>query len=107
MKQFINKVEIQGVIGSVRENQIGEQFVYNISVCTNYSHVSKDGFGVIENTWHNITFWSDCKKSVEKGKWIHVKGYLKIQKWIASDGSDRTSVIIQANANDVELLEDK
>lgn len=107
MNKFINNVEIQGIIGSVRETQIGEQYVYNISVCTEYRYTSKDGMGVVENTWHSVTFWSSTKRDVQKGKWIHVKGHLKMQMWSASDGSNRTSIIIQANNNDVELLNNK
>ena len=104
MNKFINDVEIQGVIGSIRENQIDEQYVYNLSVCTDYRYMSKDGMGVIESTWHSITFWSSKKWNLEKGKWIHVKGHLKMKQWTGADGTNRTSIIVQANENDVELL---
>lgn len=96
MNKFINNVEIQGVVGNVRENQIGDKYVYDVSVCTEASYTSKDTW-VIDTTWHSVKIWKDSKlEDLVKGKWVNVKGHLKLQKYVDASGNDRTYQYIYA-----------
>lgn len=101
MNKFINNVELQGIVGFCKETKVNDQYVYNISLCTETSHSGKDGY-VINTTWHQVRYWSNESLGELKGKWIHVKGYLNVQRYVASDGSDKSFHFI--NAKDLEIL---
>ena len=55
--EFLNRIEIRGIIGSVSVKQIGNAKSANISVVTEYFHTAKDGCAVIETTWHRVDAW--------------------------------------------------
>ena len=60
-----------------------------------------DGASVIETTWHNVTAWegktlSDLDK-ITVGTPVFVRGRLRSQKYLASDGTERTSMDVIAN----------
>jgi single-stranded DNA-binding protein len=96
----INKVEIQGYIGNVRENKINDSYVYDFSVATNRA------FGeFIEVMWHAVKMWSDKQRpDLEKGKPVHVTGYLRQDKYVGSDGINRTIYYIQAKPENVKIV---
>jgi single-stranded DNA-binding protein len=55
-----------------------------------------------DNTWHNVTAWEGNKgipslEIIAKGFPLYVTGRLRIQKYIAGDGTDKTSYDIIAN----------
>ena len=101
MNKFINNVELQGVVGVCKETKVNDQYVYNISLCTEAGYSGKDGY-VISTTWHQVRYWSNESLGELKGKWIHIKGYLNVQKYVGSDGSDKTFHYV--NAKDLEVL---
>jgi single-strand DNA-binding protein len=97
----INKIELRGNVGNVRLQTVGEKQVIRFSLATNYSYKAKNGDGVIETTWHNISAWEgkgmpDFSK-IEKGSTIHVVGRLKSSKYEGADGSERQSLEVIAN----------
>ena len=46
--EFINRVELQGIIGSVRQYTIGTQKGFQLTVATNRVYKDRDGNPVIE-----------------------------------------------------------
>ncbi len=61
-----------------------------------------------DNTWHYVTAWEGNKgippfDIIEKGFPIYVSGRLRTQKYIAGDGSEKTSYDIIANT--IEAVE--
>ena len=49
----INRVELQGVVGTARINETGEGRIVRFSLATNYVYRASDGMPVIETTWHS------------------------------------------------------
>lgn len=93
----LNKIEIRGIIGSIRVQNVGNTKVSNISVATNYGYTSRDGSAVIETTWHYITAWEgkDIQNldQLKKGSFVHVIGRLRNRKYTTPDGIERIDSI--------------
>src|SRR5574344_1162134 len=97
----INKIELRGNVGNVRLQIAGGKQVVRFSFATNYSYKAKNGDGVIETTWHNISAWEgkgmpDFSK-IEKGCTVHVTGRLRSSKYTNSEGEEKVSYEIAAN----------
>ena len=103
----LNKIEIRGIIGSVRVQNVGNTKVANISVATDYCYTARDGSSVIETTWHYITVWEgrDIQNldQLKKGSFVHVLGRLRNRKYTAADGTERIAYDIMANK--VQMIE--
>ena len=57
--QYINRVELQGIVGTSRVSNLGEKNAVSFSLATNYAFKDREGCHVIETTWHNCTFFAD------------------------------------------------
>ena len=78
----------------------------NISVATDYCHTSHNGEAVIETTWHRVLAWEGKLikdfDQLKKGSQVHVIGRIRTQRYIATDGSQKTAIEIIASK--VELM---
>lgn len=96
----INKVELQGNVGTVRINEVGDNKVARFSLATNHAYKSKEG-DVIETTWHNIVAWSNKSmpdfEKIRKGTCLNITGRIKVSKYTANDGTDKQLHEIIAN----------
>lgn len=99
--EHINKIEIQGRIGTVRSNVINDRKVVNFSVATDYLYKGKDGLGISETTWHNIVAWENKDMPefdrIQKGTAVNVCGRLRTSRYTSADGTDKTYYEIYAN----------
>ena len=100
--QQLNRIEIRGNVGNVNIINVGNTRVAHFSVATNFAYKDRNGEPVIETTWHNVTAWEGNKgipslEIIAKGFPLYVTGRLRIQKYIAGDGTDKTSYDIIAN----------
>ena len=98
----LNKIEIRGNVGNINILKVGSTRVAHFSVATNFAYKDRNGEPVIETTWHNVTAWEGNKgipslEIIAKGFPLYVTGRLRIQKYIAGDGTDKTSYDIIAN----------
>ena len=98
----LNRIEIRGNVGNVNIINVGNTRVAHFSVATNFAYKDRNGEPVIETTWHNVTAWDGNKgipslEIIAKGFPLYVTGRLRIQKYIAGDGTDKTSYDIIAN----------
>ena len=98
----LNKIEIQGIVGNVRIQDVADTKVANFSVATNYAYKSKDGGIIIETTWHNVVAWEGEQiqnlDQLKKGLLVHICGRLRNRKYLASDGTERTVCDILAGS---------
>lgn len=97
----LNKIELRGNVGYVRQQSISGKRVLHLSVATNYVYKGRTGEPVIETTWHNVTVWEgkgmpDFDK-IEKGTKIQLSGRLRSQRYTDSDGIDRTAYDVLAS----------
>lgn len=98
--ECINKIELQGTVGNVNINKVGDTSVARFSVCTEYCYKSTDGSIVIDCTWHNCTAWESSKNKIAdiaKGKAVHLTGRLRNYRFMNADGSERTGSEIFVN----------
>lgn len=92
----INRIELAGIVGSVRIQHFGDKQMARFTVVTNRAYKNREGAPVIETTWHNVAafegkFVQDIEK-LEKGMPVKVIGRLQIQRYTGMDGIERTSV---------------
>lgn len=91
----INRIELLGIVGSVRHQLINDKQMAKFTMATNRAYKNKEGAPVIETQWHNVTAFEgknvqDIDK-IEKGRAVRVRGRLQIQHYTGLDGVERTS----------------
>jgi single-strand DNA-binding protein len=106
--EFLNKIELKGVVGRAEMNSFNNSQVCNFSVVTEYSTVDKERNSIIETAWFNVSAWSgrnDIKDlyNIQKGSWVHVYGRLRVRKYTTQTGEERSAMDVIANK--VELLQ--
>ena len=97
----LNKVELRGILGVIRVQNVGEKRLATMSVATNYCYKGGDGCPVIETTWHIVTVWegNGCPdlSIFQKGDQVHVIGRLRCRKYIDVSGMEKTQMDIVAS----------
>lgn len=102
--EFKNEVTLQGIVGNIHVQSYDNVKMARLSVATNETYTSKDGCAVIATTWHNVTAWENPTKpgnitaldTISKGDKVRVTGAIVNKKYIAPDGSERTTTEIKA-----------
>ena len=105
--EYLNKVEIRGVIGQVHITKVADTETAQFSVLTEDVFRSKDGGAAINCTWFSVRAWKgkgvvDLEK-LQKGSKVHVIGRFRCQRYVGSDGCEKTS--FEIFASNVELVE--
>ena len=104
----LNKIELRGVVGSVRFQTYEDSRMARINLATNYAYKDRDGAAVIDTSWHNVTAWEGRNihglDRITKGSKLHVIGRLRYQKYTGVDGVDRIATDILANR--LAIIED-
>lgn len=104
----MNKVELRGVVGSVRVYTYEESRMARIGLATNYAFKDRNGTAVIDTSWHNVIAWEgrtlqDLDR-IAKGTKLRVVGRIRYQKYTGVDGEERIGTdIVAAN---VEIIDD-
>lgn len=97
----LNRIEIRGMVGSVRLQTFSDNVMARMTVATNHAYKDKDGSPVIETSWHNVVAWEGKNiqglDKISRGAKIHVIGRLRYQKYTGADGVERVSSDIVAN----------
>ena len=92
----INRLELLGIVGSVRLQYVNDRQMAKFTVVTNYAYKNKEGAPVIETQWHNVTAFEGKNvqnlEKIEKGCAVHVWGRLQVQRYTGVDGIERTYV---------------
>ena len=105
--EHLNKVELRGVVGTCRIQNVGGEKIANLSVATEQHYQDSEGYYMIEITWHNVRA-IECETiqsldQITKGSNIYVLGRLLSRRYTDADGKDRTSIDIIAH--EVKLLD--
>ncbi len=100
--EHLNRVELKGVIGSIKIDEVAGTRVARFSMATNYTHLDRTRCAVIETTWHTVTAWQGSVASnldmLAKGSNVHVVGRLRQSQYITDTGERRSTVDILANS---------
>lgn len=98
----MNKVILIGYVGNLPEVRTLDNSakVVNLSLATNERYINKSGEKVEQTVWHRIEAWNDIaeaiEKYVQKGDRIFIEGKLNTQKWIDTEGNEKTATKIRA-----------
>ena len=92
--EFLNSVEIIGVVGRVNTQNISDHKVANFSVVTEECFRDASGCAIIETTWFNVVARQaetmPDLDTIERGARVNVKGRLCFKRYINPDGEPRT-----------------
>ncbi len=80
------KVILLGRVGKDPElKQVRDSTVCNFPIATTESYKDKSGNRVDQTEWHNIQFWNEqakvIEKFVKKGHELYVEGTIKTETW--------------------------
>lgn len=92
--EFLNKIELRGVVGRADCSTVGNGRVAKFSVVTDYNF-RRDGNPVTESTWFNVSAWEgrgmpDLSR-LGKGSWVHVIGRVRTYRYVTQEGEERSS----------------
>ena len=106
--QFINKIEIQGIVGNSSIQKVADTRLCRFSVVTELAYKGNDGTNIIESTWFNVTAWEgkDIQDldAITRGAIVHVIGRLKCSRYMDGNGNDK--VFYEIVAHKLEIMED-
>lgn len=97
----INRVELQGRVGTVRVQMIGSQPVTNFSLRTEYFYKLADGTKVCETTHHYIVAFEGGEvdtKGITRGLLVHLNGRLRTNRYTSPDGTERIFTEVLASS---------
>lgn len=103
--EFLNKIEIRGIVGQVSFAEVGEKRHANFSVCTQYAYKNQSGEAVVETTWFNVSAWEGPKNGIDnlqKGAQVFVSGRIRT-RYYEGNGCERILQEVEAQEVRVEL----
>ena len=97
----INRIELQGRVGTLRTNTVNGTMVANFSLATDLLYKNREGAGVSETPWHNVVAWSgrdmpDLSK-ITIGMPLYVSGRMRTTKYTTAEGTDKYFYEVLAN----------
>lgn len=97
----LNKIELRGIVGNIRIQQVNNTRVARISVATDYIYENRQGEKVCETTWHNVTIWEEKSSvaldEIQRGDGVYIQGRLRNTRYTDAHGVERTIVEIVGN----------
>lgn len=101
LMDHINRIELQGRIGTVRTNLFGDNMVANFSLVTEYLYKTRDGGAANETTWHQVTAWEGKDmpdlNTLSKGMQVNVTGRLRTFRYTNTEGIEKQLYEVVAN----------
>ena len=97
----INHVELQGRVGAVRIQLIGNQPVTNFSLRTEYFCKLDDSTKVCETTYHCIVAFEGGEvdtKGITRGSLVRLSGRLRTNRYASPDGTERSFTEVLASS---------
>ncbi len=106
--EFLNKIELKGIVGIVQCNPVKDCTVYRFQLVTEYAYTDKDGSNVIDCTWFSVVAFSsdtispDILNGIHKGSAVHVIGRLRQFRYCTVKGVEQRGYEVFAQI--VELI---
>lgn len=88
--EFLNKVELKGIVGSVHNVVFGLHPAKRFSLVTEHTSKDADGRAVIETTWFNCTYTpadNEIHAEIAKGDKVHLIGRLRARSYTDQDNN--------------------
>lgn len=92
---FINKVELKGIVGSVKSFTAGYANHDDFTLVTEEVFTSRDGANIVEVTWHNCR-WTRASNEpgVKANDIVHLWGKIYTKAYADKDGNNKVTRII-------------
>ena len=102
--EFLNRIELRGVVGRSEVTTFGESQKCRFSLVTEQS-TYRGGESGVESTWFNVNAWEgrgmpDFTK-IQQGCWVAVVGRLRTYKYTTPEGEERSSWEVSATRVDI------
>lgn len=106
--EFLNKIELRGVVGRADVNLVNGTHVCNFSVVTEYSTRDKEGNPDVDVTWFNVAAWEGRDQignvyEIQKGLWVEVTGRLRMRRYVTQENEERS--VMDVIARRVKVLQ--
>ena len=107
--EFLNKIELRGVVGRSNLTNCGPTKVCSFSLVTEYCYKGNDGCVVVDTMWWSVMAygpkpgWPDLEKIQQSSK-VHVIGRVRAKRYCDNQGVDRT--VYEVVARKLKLMED-
>lgn len=98
--EFLNRIELVGVVGRIHRQTFSDRMVANFSLVTEYSFKDKSGGAVVEVCWHNVVAWQNGDMPldlIEKGTHVCVQGRLRCRRYTGDNGEPKVSYEVVAS----------
>ena len=97
----INRIELQGHVGTVRVNEHNGSKVVNFTMITDFLYKTREGAPANESMWHNVVAWSSRDigdlDRIGRGAAVNVTGRLRVSRYTAADGVEKQFYEVLAN----------
>ena len=91
--EHINRIELKGRVGMVRNNTHNDNKVANFTMVTELLYKNRSGEALSETTWFNVVAWEGKDitgiDKIEKGMAVHVVGRMRTVKYTNADGIEK------------------
>ena len=108
--EFLNKIEIQGIVGNGSIQKVADTRLCRFSVVTELAYKGNDGTNIIESTWFSCQVFEGpgiCNlEAITRGAIVHITGRLKCSRYMDANGNDRVQYEIVARKLEV-IKEDR
>ena len=107
MSKSINRVELQGRVGTVRISPCVGAVAANFSLLTEHQLRSASGMAIVESTWHNVAAFEGGDVYLEglaRGSMVYLTGRLRTSKYTTADGTER--MFTEVVADTLKVLEE-
>ena len=109
--EFINKIEILGIVGNSSIQKVGDTRLCRFSVAVDHAYRDNSGTNIIETTWFPVSAFSGpgiCNlDSITRGSIVHVIGRLKCNRYVDANGNDRVQYELVARKLEIINQEDR
>ena len=106
--EFLNRIELIGIVGQVQCSPIKGCTVCRFQMVTEYAYKDKDGSNVIDCTWFSVVVLSsdtiapDTLNGIHKGSAVHLYGRLRQFRYCTVEGVEQRGYVVFAHK--VELI---
>jgi len=108
--EFLNKVQIRGVVGRNNVITIADRRHFNMSVITQYSYKSKNNEPILESTWFLVVGFespnTEAAINLKKGDAVEVTGRLRIRMHTVSNTDVEPRRVVEVVAQEVKRLDE-
>lgn len=102
--EFLNRIEVKGVVGSIRTSTLDSNQAVRFSLATEYCYKAKDGMCVVETTWFSVIGFKSERitqstiENIKRGNNVYVVGRVRQQRYVDGNGIERSQDEILAQA---------